>query len=94
MPRQEASDIFEMIKPIGKNSCNLWGIFLTIIFSYQHRSKTLHRDYGELQEVWANIALLCHHLTLCRGKETCGDIDILITRPTDDGKTHIGRCQP
>ncbi|KIP05967.1 hypothetical protein PHLGIDRAFT_480151 [Phlebiopsis gigantea 11061_1 CR5-6] len=26
-----------------------------------------------------------------RGKADCGDIDILITRPTDDGKSHIGR---
>ncbi|KAJ3526260.1 hypothetical protein NMY22_g10238 [Coprinellus aureogranulatus] len=25
-----------------------------------------------------------------RGKATCGDIDILITRPVDDGKTHSG----
>ncbi|KAF8591655.1 Nucleotidyltransferase [Ramaria rubella] len=25
-----------------------------------------------------------------RGKETCGDIDILLTRPTDDGRTHGG----
>ncbi|PFH50099.1 hypothetical protein AMATHDRAFT_145957 [Amanita thiersii Skay4041] len=25
-----------------------------------------------------------------RGKSDCGDIDILITRPTDDGKTHAG----
>ncbi|KAH8114995.1 Nucleotidyltransferase [Phellopilus nigrolimitatus] len=25
-----------------------------------------------------------------RGKDTCGDIDILITRPIDDGKTHQG----
>ncbi|CAL1698496.1 unnamed protein product [Somion occarium] len=25
-----------------------------------------------------------------RGKADCGDIDILITRPTDDGKTHAG----
>ncbi|EPQ56002.1 Nucleotidyltransferase [Gloeophyllum trabeum ATCC 11539] len=25
-----------------------------------------------------------------RGKADCGDIDILITRPTDDGRTHSG----
>ncbi|KII94194.1 hypothetical protein PLICRDRAFT_419236 [Plicaturopsis crispa FD-325 SS-3] len=25
-----------------------------------------------------------------RGKKDCGDIDIMITRPTDDGKTHAG----
>lgn len=27
---------------------------------------------------------------IIRGKETCGDIDILLTRPNDDGKTHSG----
>ncbi|KAF8522770.1 Nucleotidyltransferase [Hysterangium stoloniferum] len=29
-----------------------------------------------------------------RGKATCGDIDILLTRPTDDGKTHAGVLLP
>lgn len=29
-------------------------------------------------------------LNICRGKADCGDIDILITRPTDDGKSHVG----
>lgn len=29
-----------------------------------------------------------------RGKTTCGDIDILLTRPTDDGKTHSGILKP
>ncbi|CCM04091.1 uncharacterized protein FIBRA_06250 [Fibroporia radiculosa] len=29
-----------------------------------------------------------------RGKADCGDIDILITRPTDDGKTHHGNSVP
>jgi DNA polymerase lambda len=28
---------------------------------------------------------------VCRGKADCGDIDILVTRPTDDGKTHSGK---
>ena len=27
---------------------------------------------------------------MSRGKDTCGDIDILITRPTSDGRTHRG----
>ena len=26
----------------------------------------------------------------CRGKADCDDIDILITYPVDDGKTHAG----
>ena len=29
-----------------------------------------------------------------RGKADCGDIDILITRPIDDGKTHAGTVYP
>jgi len=29
-----------------------------------------------------------------RGKVDCGDIDILITRPLDDGKTHAGILAP
>lgn len=28
---------------------------------------------------------------LTRGKMDCGDIDVLITRPTDDNKTHAGK---
>jgi DNA polymerase lambda len=27
---------------------------------------------------------------MSRGKSTCGDIDVMITRPPDDGKTHAG----
>ena len=29
---------------------------------------------------------------LHRGSETCGDIDVIITRPVEDGKTHAGEC--
>ena len=28
--------------------------------------------------------------TPCRGSDTCGDIDVIITRPVEDGKTHSG----
>lgn len=35
----------------------------------------------------------CHAFTFFnRGKATCGDIDIIITRPTSDGMTHAGEC--
>jgi hypothetical protein len=27
---------------------------------------------------------------LHRGSETCGDIDVMITRSDEDGKTHVG----
>ena len=26
----------------------------------------------------------------CRGSDTCGDIDVIITRSVEDGKTHAG----
>ncbi|KAH9929394.1 uncharacterized protein B0H18DRAFT_996945 [Fomitopsis serialis] len=56
MPRTEAADIFNMIKPIALQIDPK--LFVEIMGSYR------------------------------RGKADCGDIDILITRPTDDGKTH------
>ncbi|PCH43258.1 hypothetical protein WOLCODRAFT_132716 [Wolfiporia cocos MD-104 SS10] len=58
MPRSEAAEIFEMIKPIALAIDPK--LFIEIMGSYR------------------------------RGKADCGDIDILITRPTDDGKTHQG----
>ncbi|KAI0726960.1 hypothetical protein C8Q72DRAFT_925894 [Fomitopsis betulina] len=58
MPRSEAGDIFNIIKPIALGIDPK--LFIEIMGSYR------------------------------RGKATCGDIDILITRPTSDGRTHQG----
>ncbi|THH33346.1 hypothetical protein EUX98_g800 [Antrodiella citrinella] len=58
MPRAEAKEIFDLIKPIALEIDPK--LFVEIMGSYR------------------------------RGKADCGDIDIMITRPTDDGKTHVG----
>ncbi|KZT01837.1 uncharacterized protein LAESUDRAFT_745291 [Laetiporus sulphureus 93-53] len=58
MPRSEAADIFNIIKPMALQIDS--SLFIEIMGSYR------------------------------RGKADCGDIDILITRPTSDGKTHQG----
>lgn len=36
------------------------------------------------------ISVITQDVTIKRGQADCGDIDILITRPTDDGKSHSG----
>ncbi|KAG5638696.1 hypothetical protein H0H81_010921 [Sphagnurus paluster] len=58
MPRDEAREIFELIKPIALKIDPK--LFVEIMGSYR------------------------------RGKDTCGDIDIMITRCPSDGKTHEG----
>ncbi|KDQ56029.1 hypothetical protein JAAARDRAFT_79538 [Jaapia argillacea MUCL 33604] len=58
MPRSEADEIYNMIKPIA-----------------------LQLDPKLFVEIMGSFR---------RGKADCGDIDILITRPTEDGKTHAG----
>ncbi|KAF5376697.1 hypothetical protein D9615_007866 [Tricholomella constricta] len=58
MPREEAKEIFELIKPIALRIDPR--LFVEIMGSYR------------------------------RGKADCGDIDILITRSPEDGKTHAG----
>ncbi|KAI0686927.1 Nucleotidyltransferase, partial [Cytidiella melzeri] len=60
MPRNEAKEIFGIIKEIALRMDP--HLFIEIMGSYRRRV----------------------------GKDTCGDIDILITRPTSDGKTHVG----
>ncbi len=94
MPRQEASDIFEMIKPIGESHATTsGGIFLQLCSALGFDPKLSieimgsFRRYGPISHCKDIQSSLMRY----RGKETCGDIDILITRPTDDGKTHIGK---
>ncbi|KAL0574084.1 hypothetical protein V5O48_007869 [Marasmius crinis-equi] len=58
MPRAEAGEIFDLIKPIALSIDP--DLFVEIMGSYR------------------------------RGKADCGDIDILITRRTNDGRTHEG----
>jgi len=55
---------------------------------------------GEAQEIFSLIKPIALELdpklfieimgSFRRGKKDCGDIDIMITRPTDDNKTHAG----
>jgi len=55
------------------------------------RSQAICRDHGQLSPVChprccvADVAQC-----MCRGKPTCGDIDVMITRSPDDGRTHAG----
>ncbi|KAH8831214.1 hypothetical protein DL96DRAFT_814297 [Flagelloscypha sp. PMI_526] len=58
MPREEAGELFELIKPVALRFDNRLDV--QIMGSYR------------------------------RGKSTCGDIDIMITRDTSDGRTHAG----
>ncbi|OSX58463.1 hypothetical protein POSPLADRAFT_1153086, partial [Postia placenta MAD-698-R-SB12] len=62
MPRDEAADIYNKIKPIALKIDPK--LFIEIMGSYRRL-----------------------------GKADCGDIDILITRPTDDGRTHQGQSK-
>ncbi|OJA20779.1 hypothetical protein AZE42_07015, partial [Rhizopogon vesiculosus] len=75
MPRSEAETIFNMIKPIALELDE--NLYIDIMGSF--RRFTL-------------VPLLSRHILnfIDRGKTTCGDIDILITRPTSDGMTHAG----
>jgi DNA polymerase lambda len=94
MPRDEAKAIFESIKPIG-NSC-----FHPCGTSGSHRT-ALRLDPDLFIEIMGSYRRYVQHVPASgirraplthahRGKDTCGDIDILITRPTDDGRTHEG----
>lgn len=95
MPREEAEAIFNLIKPVGECSVDdLPPPVYSARGSAEHRPEAVYRDYGKLPSVCyprqTLFRLVFPDANVSRGKADCGDIDILITRPTDDGKTHAG----
>ncbi|KAG6331664.1 hypothetical protein ID866_7425 [Astraeus odoratus] len=74
MPREEAERIFNMIKSIGTSVSVLRAVGAD-------GSVALDIDDNLFIEIMGSFR---------RGKADCGDIDILITRPISDGKTHAG----
>ena len=49
---------------------------------------------GSYRRYVASVSVCSSYEQSNRGKETCGDIDILITRPNDDRRTHAGVYLP
>lgn len=93
MPREEASEIFLEIKTIGRPSD--WVVAGTMMDvtcpSSFSRSQTICGDNGQLSQVGhAQSRVVKAVRCMCRGKSTCGDIDVMITRSPDDGRTHAG----
>ena len=101
MPRSEAGEIYGMIKQRGERLAAV-----TLRSSPECLTLRLHSQPSTLiltllWKSWDHTAGM-YSLVSCdtleyiadafgRRKETCGDIDILITRdPTRDGKTHAG----
>ena len=55
------------------------------------RSQAICGDNGQLSQVGhAQSRVVKAVRCICRGKSTCGDIDVMITRSPDDGRTHAG----
>ena len=98
MPRNEAEEIFKKIENIGMSVHN--ESFLNYIFlsmpALQIDPKLFIKIMGSFRRyhgLHAYSLVFFTHVNLLRGAETCGDIDILITRPVYDGKTHSGSFQ-
>ncbi|KAH8988995.1 hypothetical protein EDB86DRAFT_3047487 [Lactarius hatsudake] len=75
MSREEARVIFEEIRSIGGSS--RWPSAMIYVTCFP----ALCLDPKLFVEIMGSYR---------RGKSTCGDIDIMVTRPPDDGKTHAG----
>ncbi|KAH9476829.1 DNA polymerase lambda [Psilocybe cubensis] len=75
MPRTETKHIYDLIRPIG--DIHIYGDVVKLLT----KPAALSIDSILFVELMGSYR---------RGKTTCGDIDILITRPTDDGLTHRG----
>lgn len=93
MPREEASAIFREIKTIGRPSD--WAFAGTMADvtcpSSFSRPQAICGDNGQLSQV-SHTQSRVVKVVRCmrRGKSTCGDIDVMITRSPDDGRTHAG----
>ncbi|KAG8806041.1 hypothetical protein FRC18_006326 [Serendipita sp. 400] len=90
MPRQEAKDIFDRIHSIG--IIHVRGLFQNFdVFtlpSSLHRRQIELGANGKLSKVWLTRPTNFSAQFPLRGSETCGDIDILITRDPSDGHDH------
>jgi hypothetical protein len=82
MPREEAGAIYDLIKPIALGIDPK--LFIQIMGSFRRHVLTDHTDCVILS------AGVDYFPLVFRGKATCGDIDILISRDPSDGKTHAG----
>lgn len=95
MPRSEAEAIFNLIKPIGK--VLRYGFSRPIDLDVTQTALKLDEHLfidimGSFRRFAVIYSCLPYPHFFDRGKATCGDIDILVTRPTSDGMTHAGEC--
>ncbi|KAI9058672.1 hypothetical protein FKP32DRAFT_1596984 [Trametes sanguinea] len=82
IPRAEVEEIYNKIKAIGESRTPL---------PVNYARRTLPQFPLHPTALTIDPKLFIEIMgSFRRGKADCGDIDVLITRPTDDGKTHQG----